>query len=87
MLSSQVLTLVTMAHLYRQRPSELLDIGDPYVAYCLDEACAYILGQIRAGKQAKFPDGADKDKPRPTNNNELIDKLKTMGGVRILPPR
>ena len=34
-----------MARLYRQRPSALLGIPDPYVAYCVDEAAAWLLSQ------------------------------------------
>lgn len=34
-----------MARLYRQRPSTLLGIPDPYVAYCVDEAAAWLLSQ------------------------------------------
>ena len=33
----------------------MLEIHDPYVAYCFDEACAYILGMMRKGKKPRFP--------------------------------
>ena len=36
------------------RPSELLDIEDAYTAYCLDEACAFILYRIKKGESPKF---------------------------------
>lgn len=33
------------------RPSDLLDIGDPYTAFCLDEACALIANKIIEGEK------------------------------------
>jgi len=33
------------------RPSEILEIYDPYTAFCFDEACAYIIQQINDGKE------------------------------------
>lgn len=39
-----------MAKAYNQRPSSYLDIADPYLAFCLDEACfewgAYIDSEL-----------------------------------------
>ena len=39
---------------YGKRPSELLDIEDNYTAYCLDEACAYIMNRIDKGDEMYF---------------------------------
>ena len=36
------------------RPSELLGIDDVYTAFCFDEACAYIVKQLRDGKEPIF---------------------------------
>lgn len=33
------------------RPSEILEIYDPYTAFCFDEACAYIVRQLEDGKE------------------------------------
>lgn len=33
------------------RPSELLEIGDAYTAFCFDEACSYILSRMRQGDE------------------------------------
>lgn len=33
------------------RPSELLGIEDAYTAFCFDETCAYILKEIKDGKE------------------------------------
>ena len=43
-----------MARHFRTRPSEFLDIEDAYTAYCIDEACAYILGKIESGEEPQF---------------------------------
>ena len=33
------------------RPSQIMGITDNYTAFCFDEACAYIVRQIRDGKE------------------------------------
>ena len=35
-------------------PSEILGIEDTYVAYCFNEACAYIQKSLEDGKQIIF---------------------------------
>ena len=46
--------MLGLANVYKARPSVLLNITDPYTAYCLDEACAYIVGQIEKGNEPQF---------------------------------
>jgi len=48
------LNVLGLANIYKVRPSTLLDITDPYTAYCLDEACAYIIGQLEKGEEPQF---------------------------------
>ena len=36
---------------YPCRPSELMGIKDEYTAFCFDEACAFIIAQIKDGKE------------------------------------
>ncbi len=36
------------AKLWAVRPSELLDLDDPYAAYCLDEAVAYLGNTVQS---------------------------------------
>ena len=43
-----------MSKLYHTRPSVLLCVEDEYTAYCLDEACAYILIRVEKGDKPKF---------------------------------
>lgn len=35
----------------KTRPSDLLGIEDSYTAFCFDEACAFIINQIKEGKE------------------------------------
>ena len=46
--------MLSLANTYRCRPSTLLDIDDPYTAYCFDEACAYIVNKIEKGQEPTF---------------------------------
>ncbi len=43
-----------MAEAYSTRPSEIMEIKDEYTAYCLDEALAYIVREIKGGKTPAF---------------------------------
>ena len=36
---------------YPCRPSEIMGIRDNYTAFCFDEACAFIVKQIKDGKE------------------------------------
>lgn len=42
-----------MVELYKKKPSNLLNIDDPYVAYCIDEAIAEYIFNIRDGKKPR----------------------------------
>lgn len=43
-----------LANTYKCRPSTLIDIYDPYTAFCFDEACAYIIQKIEKGEEPSF---------------------------------
>lgn len=43
-----------MAARFSTRPSEIMGIEDSYTAYCFDEACAWILGQIESGEEPHY---------------------------------
>ena len=58
--SRQSWLLFSNARTWRCRPSELLNIEDDYVAYCLDEAIGYFgtqleyeLDKVSSGKESK----------------------------------
>lgn len=54
MKSKSILNVLGLANVYKVRPSTLLDIMDQYTAYCFDEACAYITGQLEKGEEPQF---------------------------------
>ena len=35
----------------RQRPSEMMGIDDEYIVFCFDEACAFIVSNLKNGKE------------------------------------
>lgn len=54
MKSKKILSVLGLANTYKCLPSTLLDIYDPYTAFCFDEACAYIAQQIEEGEEPRF---------------------------------
>ena len=54
MKSKKILNVLGLANVYRCRPSFLLDIVDPYTAFCFDEACAYITKKMEDGEEPIF---------------------------------
>ncbi len=74
---------------YNKRPSEILGItNDPYLAFCFDEACEFILSmrtteiveengkRYVAEKWIKEPNWIDKKIQKPKNNMELFNQMK-----------
>ena len=41
------------------RPSDLMGIDDSYTAFCFDEACAFIVSQLKDNKKPKFKKNSD----------------------------
>lgn len=41
------------------RPSDLMGIDDSYTAFCFDEACSYIVSQLKDGKEPIIKEGKD----------------------------
>lgn len=66
--------MIQLSKLYQIRPSKIAGIEDTYVAYCFDEACAYI--QIRIDNEEKpvFDkiDDDKKSKKRIKNNQRML---------------
>lgn len=67
-----------MSKRYSARPSELLRVGDDYAAYCLDEACMYILCRIE--QDGRLPRALER-LTEPESNADTVEKLKKMKGV------
>lgn len=61
-----------MSQTYKIRPSNVLDIQDNYLAFCFDEACGYIVNQIKEDKTPRFL-----DEEKPSNNSNLINFMNT----------
>lgn len=56
----------------------MLRIEDDYTAYCLDEVCAYILGQLEEGKRPFFRRGIE-ESPASGGNAGTVALLKNLG--------
>lgn len=48
------MSVLSLVNVYKCRPSTLLDIADPYTAYCFDETCTYIIKKIENGEEPTF---------------------------------
>lgn len=66
-----------MARRFRSRPSEILHIEDGYEAYCFDEACCWMLGQLEEGKRPFF--GRTGGTKQGSGNAETVSLLKQLG--------
>lgn len=50
----EILSVIAISNCYNVRPSSILQIDNPYEAYCFDEACICITEYIKAGKTPVF---------------------------------
>ena len=66
------MSLIQMSQEFNERPSSLLGIEDEYTAYCLDEACAYIISNLREGKKPKFKSKKQKGKKDNLKNQRKL---------------
>lgn len=46
--------VINLAEKQQKAASDVLMIEDPYTAFCVDEACDYILSRIRGGEQPVY---------------------------------
>ena len=71
-----------MATLNKARPSELLGVDDPYVAWCLDEACLFIIDKARKDKKEpdfNRPKRLEKQKEKETTNSAAVAAFAALG--------
>lgn len=54
MASPNIQSLLAISQRYKERPSKLLGEMDEYTAYCLDEACAYIMARLDNEEEMYF---------------------------------
>lgn len=60
-----------MAQQWNQRPSQIINLQpNSYEAFCFDEACTFILNEIKNEKRPKFKQD---EKGKPTDNSDLIN--------------
>lgn len=63
--------------MWKVRPSELMDLDDPYAAYCFDTACMYIADQLQHKRLPNFPvDNKEQGKKRTTNSAIIAEMQK-----------
>lgn len=80
--SPQFLVTARMARLYRQRPSTLLGIPDPYVAYCVDEAAAWLLSQKEEPTYGDAP-GKGRASKAVFNTAQHLRIVEKHGGAKV----
>ncbi len=54
MKSKEIMGFLAMAKAYRQKPSDLLGVDDPYTAFCFDEACFYLEARLASGQKPVY---------------------------------
>lgn len=66
--------MIQLSKLYQIRPSKIAGIEDTYVAYCFDEACAYIQIHIDNEEKPVFDKISDdkKSKKRIKKNQRML---------------
>ena len=65
------------------RPSEILEIYDPYTAFCFDEACAYIVRQLEDGQEPILKREKLNDVVKPQNYKKASELYSKFSNVNI----
>lgn len=63
------------------RPSEIMEIDDPYTAFCFDEACAVIKKRVSDGEEPIFK--VEKEVPKKKQSNKASDIYGKFSNVTI----
>jgi len=69
------MSIIAISKQYKQRPSEIIGLINDYEAFCFDEACVYIIGEM-SKEDAKEPKFIDDESRNKTNNNDVIEWIK-----------
>lgn len=71
--------IIAVARVNKVRPSEVMAIDDDYVAFCFDEACAFITDKYNEFTKEKktiyWEEQYEPAEQKPTNNAELFEAL------------
>lgn len=73
-----------MVKRYNARPSEIAGVRDEYAAYCLDEACMYILCKIE--EDGCLPKKLESNM-MPRSNHDFIRSLRNVKEVKTIDQR
>ena len=77
------MTVLTAVQRFHVRPSEMLRLQDGYEAYCFDEVCCWMLGQLEEGKHPFFQravvGGNDDCGDNHNGNDATIALLRQLG--------
>ncbi len=65
--------IIMMAKEYREKPSSLMDIEDPFTAYCFDEVCYMYYGKALDDKGRLKWNLISWDDKKKGNNEDLIN--------------
>lgn len=68
--------MIAISQQSHQRPSSIIGLDDDYEAFCLDEACTYIVNKLQ-DENAPKPRFIDDEQTNKTNNNDVIEWLNT----------
>ena len=74
MTSSDVVRIINVATTFNKLPSEVLH--SDYADFCFDEACAYILNEMRQDKKPRWKDEKDKEEDKIENGLQYLMSLQ-----------
>lgn len=72
-----LLSLLGMSKRYGHRPSRIVGVDDPYAAWCLDEACMYILCRIET--EGRLPRSLERLSEPRSNSDAVLGMINTKG--------
>lgn len=79
MKSQNVLRVINQAIRFHKLPSEILGISNRYLAFCFDEACDYIIGQLEKEKEPKwYESDQEKEKRKKVTRNKNLELAKKL---------
>lgn len=70
------MTVIKIAQMSGQRPSEIISVDDDYTAFCFDEAVYFIISELKKGNEPCFSDMQQTT----TNNEDAIRWLQEHRG-------
>ena len=75
-----MIRVLNISNRYNLPPSKILNIEDGYTAFCLDEACSYIVTMLEQGKKPRWREDIKSKEEIRNSNFELAKKLRKKKG-------